>query len=94
MKRSLVPKMVITHKVEDVEKWLKGKVERAAAIAHLGGKNVVDHVATDGSNTVAITADVSDPAAVTAAITSPSPDLSAAMASHGVVPPVAVHVEK
>ena len=31
-------KMVITHKVEDVEKWLKGKVERAEAIAHLGGK--------------------------------------------------------
>jgi hypothetical protein len=86
-------KMVITHKVQDVEKWLKGKVERAEAIAHLGGKNVVDHVATDGSNNVAITADVSDPAAVTAAITSPSPDLSAAMSSHGVVPPLTVHVE-
>jgi hypothetical protein len=60
----------------------------------LGGKNVVDHVATDGSNDVAITADVSDPAAVTAAIASPSPELSAAMASHGVVPPVAIHLEK
>ncbi|HEV3211823.1 MAG TPA: hypothetical protein VGZ03_00365 [Acidimicrobiales bacterium] len=56
-----MPKMVITHKVEDVERWLKGKVERAEAIAHLGGKNVVDHVATDGSNNVAITADVDDP---------------------------------
>ena len=41
-------KMVITHKVEDIEKWLKGKVERAKAITQLGGKNVVDHVATDG----------------------------------------------
>jgi hypothetical protein len=87
-------KMVITHKVEDVEKWLKGKVERAEAIAHLGGKNVVDHVASDGSNNVAITADVSDPAALTAALASPSPELSSAMASHGVVPPLTLHVEK
>jgi hypothetical protein len=86
-------KLVITHKVEDIEKWLKGKVARAEAIAHLGGKNVVDHVAADGSNNVAITADVSDPAVVTTALASPPPDLSAAMADHGVVPPVTVHVE-
>jgi hypothetical protein len=89
-----MPKMVITHKVEDVEKWLKGKVERAEAIAHLGGKNVVDHVATDGSNNVAVTADISDPAVATAAITAPSAELSAAMASHGVIPPLTLHVEK
>jgi hypothetical protein len=88
-----MPKMVFTHKVEDVEKWLKGKVERAEAIAHMGGKNVVDHVATDGSNNVAITADVSDPAALAATMASPSPELSATMASHGVVPPVTLHVE-
>jgi hypothetical protein len=88
-----MPKMVIKHKVEDVEKWLKGKVERAEAIAHMGGKNVVDHVATDGSNNVAITADVTDPAALAAAMAAPSPELSAAMASHGVVPPVTLHVE-
>lgn len=87
-------KLVITHKVENVEKWLKGKVQRAEAIAHLGGRNVVDHVSTDGSNTVAITAEADDPAAVTAAVTSPPPDLSAAMAEHGVVPPVTVHVEQ
>ncbi len=87
-------KMVITHKVEDLEKWLKGKAERAEAIAHLGGKNVVDHVATDGSNNVAITADVSDPAAVATALAAPSPDLTAAMANHGVVPPLTLHVEK
>lgn len=89
-----MPKMVITHKVEDVERWLKGKAERAEAFAHLGGKNVVDHVAADGSKSVAITADVSDPAALKAAIESPSPELSEAMASHGVVPPVAIHVEQ
>jgi hypothetical protein len=94
MQRSSMAKMVITHKVEDLEKWLKGKAERAEAFAHLGGKNVVDHVATDGSNNVAITADVSDPVAAEAALASPSPELTAAMASHGVVPPITLHVEK
>jgi hypothetical protein len=64
-------KMVITHKVEDIEKWLKFKAERAKAIAHLGGSNVVDHVSTDGSNTVAVSADVEDPKAVTAALAVP-----------------------
>jgi hypothetical protein len=88
-----MPKMVITHKVEDVEKWLKGKAERVAAFAHLGGTNVVDHVSTDGSNTVAVTADVSDPAAMAATLASPPKELSDAMADHGVVPPVTLHVE-
>jgi len=87
-------KIVITHKVEDLEKWLKAKAERAEAIVHLGGKNVVDHVAADGSKNVAITADTDDPAAVAAALASPSPELAATMASHGVVPPATLHVEK
>jgi hypothetical protein len=89
-----MPKIVITHRVKDVEKWLKGKAERAASIAHMGGKNVVDHVAADGSNTVAITADADDPAAVAAAVASPPPEVAAAMEQHGVVPPVTVHVEQ
>ena len=72
----------------------QGEGQRAEAIAHLGGTNVVDHVATDGSSNVAITADVSDPTAAAAALAAPSPELSAAMASHGVVPPVTLHVEK
>lgn len=89
-----MPKIVITHKVEDVEKWLKGKGDRVEHFAHLGGKNVVDHVATDGSNTVAVSLDASDPAAVTAAIKSPPPDVTEKMAAHGVVPPLTVHVEQ
>jgi protein-L-isoaspartate O-methyltransferase len=86
-------KMVITHKVEDIEKWLKFKAERAKALAHLGGKNVVDHVSTDGSNTVAVTAEVDDPKAVAAAVTAPPDELSATMQEHGVVPPVSVFTE-
>ncbi len=89
-----MPKIVITHKVEDVQQWLKGKMERVEHFAHLGGKNVVDHVATDESNTVAVSMDVSDVAAVTESIKSPSTEVKEKMASHGVVPPLTIHVEK
>jgi hypothetical protein len=87
-------KIVITHKVKDVEQWLKGKAARAEAIMHLGGRNVVDHVAADGSNTVAITAETDDPAGVHAAVTSPPPEVAAGMEEHGVIPPLTVHVEQ
>ncbi|MGO9197248.1 MAG: hypothetical protein ACLQK4_08980 [Acidimicrobiales bacterium] len=89
-----MPKIVITHSVVDVDNWLRFKAERAEAIAGMGGSNVVDHVSHDGSNTVAITGDVDDVAAVTAAISSPPAELAAAMERHGVVPPLAVYVEK
>src|SRR5579859_1984721 len=54
-----MPKLVMTHAVADIEAWLKGKHERAAALGAVG-TNVTDHVAADGSNNVAITADVPD----------------------------------
>ena len=88
-----MPKVVITHNVVDVDKWLKGKSERAEAIAGMGGTNVVDHAAQDGSNTVAITCQTDDVANMMAAIANPAPDLAAAMERHGVVPPIAVFVE-
>ena len=87
-----MPKMVITHGVIDVERWLKGKSERANAIGAMGGTNVVDHVAEDGSNTVAISADVEDVAIVMATLASPPPEMAAAMESHGVLPPVTAYV--
>ena len=54
-----MPKMVITHAVVDIERWLDGKTERAAAIGSFG-TDVTDYVAVDGSNNIAITADVHD----------------------------------
>ena len=88
-----VPKLVITHAVADIERWLKGKDERAAAIGAVG-TNVTDHVATDGSNNVAITADVRDAEAAQTMLSSPSPETAALMASHGVVPPVTTYIER
>lgn len=89
-----MPKLVITHNVADVENWSKFKDERAEAIGAMGGTNVVDHVAHDGSNTVAVTAEVDDVAGAMASIASPPPELGAAMERHGVIPPLTVYVEK
>jgi hypothetical protein len=88
-----MPKIVITHAVVDVERWLKGKTERAAVISAYA-TDVTDHVAMDGSNRIAITADVHDLAGAQAMMASPSPEDAAAMERHGVIPPFTVYVEK
>ena len=87
-----MPTMVITHGVADLDTWLKGKAERAEAIGGMGGTNVVDHVAQDGSNTVAITFDAADVDAVMATLASPPAEMAAAMERHGVLPPLAAYV--
>jgi hypothetical protein len=88
-----MPHIVITHKVKDVEEWLKFKVERAKSLSPFAS-HVTDHVAMDGSNNVAITADVHDMAAAQAAMASPSPEMTATMEKHGVIQPVSAHIEK
>ncbi|HET9732638.1 MAG TPA: hypothetical protein VFP54_08180 [Acidimicrobiales bacterium] len=87
-------RIVITHDVVDVERWLRGSSERTEAIGAMGGSNIVDHVAHDDSSAVAICADVEDVGAVMAALASPSPELAASMESHGVLPPVTVYVAR
>ena len=87
-------KMIMTHNVVDVTKWLSFKEERASAISAMGGSQVVDCVAPDGSNTVAVSANVDDVEALLAAMSSPPPELQALMESHGVLPPIAIYVEK
>ena len=89
-----MPTMVITHSVVDLEKWLLGKSERAEAIGAMGGTNVVDHVAHDGGNAVAISADVEDVATFMATLASPTPEMAALMQSHGVVPPLTAYVAR
>jgi hypothetical protein len=76
-----VPKLVITHPVVDIERWLKGKDERAAGLAPCA-TNVTDHVAVDGSNNVAITADIHDMAGLQALMVSPPPWAVALEESH------------
>jgi hypothetical protein len=88
-----MPKIVITHAVVDVDRWLTGKAERAAVISNYA-TNVTDHVAMDGSKNIAVTADVHDLAGAQAMMASPSPEDAAAMERHGVIPPLTVYVEK
>ena len=88
-----MPKMVMAHAVVDVERWLKGKEGRAAAIGSAGGSNVSDYVAADGTNKVVVTADVDDLAAVQAMLASPPPEVAARMEEHGVIPPITAYIE-
>jgi hypothetical protein len=85
-----MPKVVITHAVVDIERWLKGKAARAAAIE--SGADVTDYVAHDGSNNIAVTADVRDLDALQAMLASPPPDVAAKMEEHGVIPPITAYV--
>src|SRR4051794_24433109 len=88
-----MPRIVITHGVADIERWLEGKAQRAAAIESASATNVIDYVAQDGSNNIAITADAPDVEAIQTMLASPSPDVAAAMEAHGVRPPLALYVE-
>jgi len=85
--------MILTHAVVDIERWLEGKAERAAAIESGSGSNVQDYVAADGSTNIAVTADVADVNAITAMLASPPPEVVDRMEAHGVVPPIAAYIE-
>ena len=88
-----MPKVVITHAVEEMDRWLAGHAGRAAAIESGTGSNVTDYVAADGSNTIAITADVSDVDALKRMLASPPPDVLAKMQEHGVVQPITAYIQ-
>ena len=55
-----MPRLVITHNVTDVDAWLSFNAERTETVTGIGGTNVADHVAVDGSRSVAVSADVED----------------------------------
>ncbi|MBK9697504.1 MAG: hypothetical protein IPO80_09025 [Propionibacteriaceae bacterium] len=88
-----MPKMVLTHSVVDVERWLAGKSERAATIGPYA-TDVTDHVAADGTNQIAITADIHDVPGLETMLASPPADTLAAMERHGVIPPITIYIEK
>ena len=72
-----MPKVVITHAVQDIDRWLQGKAERAAAIESGTGSNVTDYVAQDGSNNIAISADVADVDAMKSMLAAPPAEVVA-----------------
>ena len=86
-----MPRIVITHAVQDVDRWLRGKDERAASLP--GATNVTDLVALDGSKQAGVAFDIDDVDTLTAMLSSMPPDVAAKAESHGVVMPLAVFVE-
>jgi hypothetical protein len=86
-----VPRIVITHAVQDVDLWLKGKAERAAALP--GATDVTDLVAMDGSNHASVAFDIDDLDALKAMLFSVPPEMAAQAESHGVIMPMTVYVE-
>ncbi len=88
-----MPKMVVTHAVVEIDRWLQGKAERAEVIGKYA-TNVTDYVAGDGSSNVAVTADIHDMAGLQELMASPSADDRAAQERHGVIQPISVYIEK
>jgi hypothetical protein len=86
-----MPRIVITHAVQDVERWLKGKDERAAALP--GATDVTDLVAMDGSNHAAVAFGVDDLDGLKAMLSSVPPEMAAQAESHGVIMPMTVYVQ-
>ena len=92
-RRFTMPKMVGTHSVVDVDRWPAGKAERAALIGRYA-TNVTEYVAADGSNDIAVTADVHDLDGLRALVTSPSPEGAAAQERHDVIQRITAHFGK
>jgi hypothetical protein len=88
-----MPRMVITHDVVEIERWLKGKDERSAALGSIGA-DVTDFVAADGSSRIAVSATIHDMAALQSLLDAPPPEVAAQMETHGVVPPLTVYIEQ
>jgi steroid delta-isomerase-like uncharacterized protein len=86
-----MPRIVITHAVKDVEHWLGGSAERAAALP--GATNTTDLVALDGSSQAGVSFDFDDLDSLKGVLSSMPPELAAQAESHGVVLPMTVYVE-
>lgn len=88
-----MPKVVMLHAVEEIDRWLAGREERTAAIEGMGGSDLTEFVAADGSGAIAITADVADLDSLMATLAAPPPEMLAQMQGHGVIPPLTVYVQ-
>lgn len=86
-----MPRIVITHAIQDVDRWLGGKAERAVALP--GARNATDLVAMDGSKQAAVAFDFDDLDGLKAALSSMPPEVAAQAESHGVIMPMTVYVE-
>lgn len=85
-----MPRMVGTHAVKDVKHWASKGKERVEIFAPFATE-VVSYVAADGSNQVAVAANIHDMEGMMAFMQ--TPESAAAMEADGVIPPVIFHLE-
>lgn len=85
-----MPRIVATHAVKDVKHWASKGDERVESIRPFGTE-IVSYVAADGSNRAAVSANIHDLDGMMAAMQ--TPEMAAAMESHGVIQPVVFHIE-
>jgi hypothetical protein len=85
-----MPRIVATHAVKDVKHWASKGDERVEAFAPFA-TDVVSYVAADGSDQVAVSANMHDMEGMMAFMQ--SPEGAEAMEAHGVIQPVIIHIE-
>jgi len=85
-----MPRIVITHPVKDVKLWASKGDERAEIFAPFATE-AVDYVAADGSNKVAVAANIHDMDGMMAFMQ--TPEAAASMEAHGVLQPLVFHME-
>jgi len=76
-------KMVVTHEVENVEKWLENRKERHGTISKFA-ENIVEYVIDSGTNIVALTFTITDEQKMTDVMQDENTRLE--MIRHGVKP--------
>ncbi len=76
-------KMVVTHEVENVEKWLENRKERHGTISKFA-ENIVEYVIDSESNIVALTFTITDEQKMTDVMQDENTRLE--MIRHGVKP--------
>ena len=85
-----MPRIVATHAVNDVKHWASKGDERVEILGPFATE-IVSYVAADGSNKVALSANVHNMEGMMAMMQ--TPEAAAAMESHGVIQPVVFHLE-
>ena len=85
-----MPRIVGIHAVKDVKHWASKGDERVEAFAPFA-TDVVSYVAADGSNQVAVSANIHDMEGMMAFMQ--SPEGAEAMEADGVIQPVIFHIE-
>jgi hypothetical protein len=85
-----MPRIVVTHSVKDVKLWASKGDERAEIFAPFATE-VVNYVAADGSNKVAVSANVHDMEGMMAFMQ--TPEAAASMDAHSVLQPLVFHME-